>query len=316
MKKLGIEEYKRIYGDPDATAEEGFALNETEAEDCRLPKRKPNTHKYSYGRALIIGGCVGFSGAPVLAANACERSGAGLTHLMVPESIYAVAAARCDGAVVTPLEADGAGALSAGALDRILPYLETAAACAVGPGLGQGEGAHRIVEELLRRAACPLILDADALTICGKKPELLTNCKAPVVLTPHEGEFRRLGGKLEGGRLSGARRFTAEYEKAVLILKGYGTLIASGERATVNPTGSPAMAKGGSGDVLCGILCALLAQGFEPVIAARAAVYLHGLAGDLACSALGEYSLTPSDLIRFLPEAFKSVCGEPAPAEE
>lgn len=316
MKKLGIEEYKRIYGDTDATAEEGFTLYEIESKDCRLPKRKPNTHKYSYGRALIIGGCVGFSGAPVLAANACERSGAGLTHLMVPESICAIAAARCDGAVVTPLEADGAGALSAGALDRILPYLNTAAACAVGPGLGQGEGAHRIVEELLRRAACPLILDADALTICGKKPELLTNCKAPVVLTPHEGEFRRLGGKLEGGRLSGARRFTAEYEKAVLILKGYGTLIASGERVTVNPTGSPAMAKGGSGDVLCGILCALLAQGFEPVIAARAAVYLHGLAGDLACSALGEYSLTPSDLIRFLPEAFKSVCGEPAPAEE
>ena len=205
MKKLGIEEYKRIYGDPDATAEEGFALNETEAEDCRLPKRKPNTHKYSYGRALIIGGCVGFSGAPVLAANACERSGAGLTHLMVPESIYAIAAARCDGAVVTPLEADGAGALSAGALDRILPYLEKAAACAVGPGLGQGEGAHRIVEELLRRAACPLILDADALTICGKKPELLTNCKVPAILTPHEGEFRRLGGNLEEGRLSGAR---------------------------------------------------------------------------------------------------------------
>ena len=316
MKKLGIEEYKRIYGDPDATAEEGFTLDETETEDCRLPKRKANTHKYSYGRALIIGGCVGFSGAPVLAANACERSGAGLTHLMVPESIYAIAAARCDGAVVTPLEADGAGALSAGALDRILPYLNTAAACAVGPGLGQGEGAHRIVEELLRRAACPLILDADALTICGKKPELLTNCKAPVVLTPHEGEFRRLGGNLEGGRLSGARRFTAEHGETILILKGYGTLIASGERVTVNPTGSPAMAKGGSGDVLCGILCALLAQGFEPGFAARAAVYLHGLAGDLACSALGEYSLTPSDLIRFLPEAFKSVCGEPAPAEE
>lgn len=316
MKKLSIEEYKRRYGDQDGTAEEGFALYETESEDCRLPKRKANTHKYSYGRALIIGGCVGFSGAPGLAANACERSGAGLTHLMIPESIYAIAAARCDGAVVTPLEADGAGTLSAGALDRILPYLETAAACAVGPGLGQGEGAHRIVEELLRRAACPLILDADALTICGKKPELLANCKVPVILTPHEGEFRRLGGNLESGRLSGARRFTAEHGNAILILKGYGTLIASGERVTVNPTGSPAMAKGGSGDVLCGILCALLAQGFEPVIAARSAVYLHGLAGDLACSALGEYSLTPSDLIRFLPEAFKSVCGEPAPAEE
>ena len=312
MKKLGIEEYRRRYGDPEATAEEGFALYETESEDCRLPKRKFNTHKYSDGRALIIGGCVGFSGAPVLAANACERSGAGLTHLMVPESIYAIAAARCDGAVVTPLEADGAGALSAGALDRILPYVETAAACAVGPGLGQGEGAHRIVEELLRRAACPLILDADALTICGKKPELLANCKAPVVLTPHEGEFRRLGGNLEEGRLSGARRFTAEHGETILILKGYGTLIASGEGVTVNPTGSPAMAKGGSGDVLCGILCALLAQGFDPLFSARTAAYLHGLAGDLACAVLGEYSLTPSDLIRFLPDAFKTVCEEQA----
>lgn len=312
MKKLSIETYKAKYFDPDAVTEEGFNLYETEAWDCRLSKRKPNTHKYSYGRALIIGGCVGFSGAPVLAANACERSGAGLTHLMVPESIYPIAAARCDGAVVTPLETDGEGAFSTEAPERILPYLETAAACVAGPGLGQGEGAQKIVEALLCRAGCPLILDADALSICGKNPELLTACKSPLVLTPHEGEFRRLGGSLEGGRLAGARRFTKEHGNVILVLKGYGTLIASGESVTVNPTGSPAMAKGGSGDVLCGILCALLAQGFEPLFSARAAAYLHGLAGDLACAALGEYSLTPSDLIRFLPEAFKTVCEEQA----
>ena len=114
------------------------------------------------------------------------------------------------------------------------------------------------------------------------------------------------------GRLAGALRFAGAHPNAILLLKGYGTLIASGESVTVNPTGSPAMAKGGSGDVLCGILCALLAQGFEPLFSARAAAYLHGLAGDLACAALGEYSLTPSDLIRFLPEAFKTVCEEQA----
>lgn len=317
MKKLRFETYQIKYFAPDAVAEEGISLYETEAEDCRLPKREPRSHKYSYGRALIIGGCVGFSGAPVLTASACERSGAGLTHLMVPKSIYSIAAARCDGAVVTPLETDGNGAFSAEALDRILTYLETASACAVGPGLGQGEGAQKIVEEVIRRADCPLVLDADALTICGKNPELLNACKVPVVLTPHEGEFRRLGGSLEGGRIAGARRFAKEHENAVLILKGYGTLIASGEMVAVNPTGSPAMAKGGSGDVLCGILCALLAQGFEPLFSARAAVYLHGLAGDLACGAVGEYSLTPSDLIRFLPEAFKTVCREQVlPAEK
>ena len=311
MKKLSIDTYRTQYSDPGMVTEEGFSLYETVAEDCRLPKRNSHTHKYSYGRALIIGGSVGFSGAPVLAANACERSGAGLTHLMIPESIYTIAAVCCDGAVVTPLETDGNGAVGAGALEQILPQLKTAAACAVGPGLGQGEGARTIVEELLRRADCPLVLDADALTICGKNPDLLAACKSPVILTPHEGEFRRLGGSLEGGRLAGALRFAEEHGNGILILKGYGTLIASGKTAAVNPTGSPAMAKGGSGDVLCGILCALLAQGFDPLFSARAGVYLHGLAGDLACGALGEYSVTPSDLIRFLPEVFKTVCADP-----
>ncbi|MBQ9662276.1 MAG: NAD(P)H-hydrate dehydratase [Oscillospiraceae bacterium] len=307
MKKLTKEEYRSGYGDPAEIGDGTVSLYETGPEDCRLPKRRPVSHKYSYGRALIIGGCRGFSGAPRLAANACERSGAGLTHVMVPESIYPIVAACCDGAVVTPLCTAEQGSVGTGALEEVLPVLKAADACAVGPGLGRSEEAHRLVSGILREADCPLVLDADALTICGMETELLSVCKVPVILTPHEGEFKRLGGDLSQGRLEGALAFAARYPNAVLVLKGHGTLICSGSEVFVNPTGSAAMAKGGSGDVLSGMLCALLAQGFEPLFAARTAAYLHGLAGDLASRELGEYCVTPSDLIGHLPAAFRTV---------
>ena len=256
---------------------------------------------------MLIAGALGYAGAPVLAANACERSGAGLTHLMVPESIYPIAAARCDGAVVTPLQATAAGSISAEALPRILEVLGRVRACVIGPGLTPGADSKALVRAVLENAACPLILDADALTALQGETALLDACRAPLLLTPHEGEFRRLGGELSGGRLAGALRFTEEHPGVTLILKGYGTLICRGDTVCVNPNGGPAMAKGGSGDVLCGILTALLAQGFAPDLAARCAVWLHGRAGDLAAAELGEYSLAPSDLICRLPLAFREL---------
>ena len=306
MKRLSHAEYEQLFSDFGSQSAEPYAPLFPSATDFRLPQRKPVSHKYSYGRALIIAGSVGFSGAPVLAANACERSGAGLTHLVVPDAIYPIAASRCDGAVVTPLQSTSGGSLSTHALDRLLPLLERADACVIGPGLGLFDDSEKIVAEIMHAAKCPLVLDADALTICGRTPELLSSCGAPLILTPHEGEFRRLGGDLSGGRLAGALSFCAKHE-VILILKGYGTLVCRGDEVSVNPTGSPAMAKGGSGDVLCGILCALLAQGFDPLFSSRCAVFLHGLAGDLARDALGEYCVTPSDLIRFLPGAFRQL---------
>ena len=306
MKRLSHAEYEQLFSDFGSQSAEPYAPLFPSASDFRLPQRKPVSHKYSYGRALIIAGSVGFSGAPVLAANACERSGAGLTHLVVPDAIYPIAASRCDGAVVTPLQSTAGGSLSTHALDRLLPLLERASACVIGPGLGLFDDSEKIVAEIMHAAKCPLVLDADALTICGRTPELLSSCGAPLILTPHEGEFRRLGGDLSGGRLAGALSFCAKHE-VILILKGYGTLVCRGDEVSVNPTGSPAMAKGGSGDVLCGILCALLAQGFDPLFSSRCAVFLHGLAGDLARDALGEYCVTPSDLIRFLPGAFRQL---------
>ena len=307
MKRLSRAEYEQLFSDFGSQVGDTYSLLFPSAADFRLPQRKPVSHKYSYGRALIIAGSVGFSGAPVLAANACERSGAGLTHLVVPDAIYPITASRCDGAVVTPLHSAEGGSLSMHALDRLLPLLERASACVIGPGLGLGNDSETIVAEVIRSAKCPLVLDADALTICGRTPGLLSSCRSPLILTPHEGEFRRLGGDLSGGRLAGALSFCAKHDEVILILKGYGTLVCRGDEVSVNPTGSPAMAKGGSGDVLCGILCALLAQGFDPLFSSRCAVFLHGLAGDLARDALGENCVTPSDLIRFLPGAFRQL---------
>ena len=307
MRELSLIDYTGKYSDRTEGLPESLRLLETEPADFALPKRARVSHKYSYGRALLIAGALGYAGAPVLAANACERSGAGLTHLMVPESIYPIATARCDGAVVTPLQATAAGSISAEALPRILEVLGRVRACVIGPGLTAGADSKALVRAVLENAACPLILDADALTALQGETALLDACRAPLLLTPHEGEFRRLGGELSGGRLAGALRFTEEHPGVTLILKGYGTLICRGDTVCVNPNGGPAMAKGGSGDVLCGILTALLAQGFAPDLAARCAVWLHGRAGDLAAAELGEYSLAPSDLICRLPLAFREL---------
>ena len=307
MKELTLTQYAERVRDRALPSAEGAVLREAEASDFALPRRDPVAHKYRFGRALVIAGSRGYSGAPVLAANACERGGAGLTHLTVPESIYEIAAARCDGAVVTPLPADDAGGFSAGAVPHVLAQLKRAQACVIGPGLGTGAGAGELVCAVLREAVCPLVLDADALNVCAGDRGLLNACRAPLLLTPHEGEFKRLGGDLTEGRLAGALRFAQTHSHAILILKGWGTLVCRGTELSVNPTGGPAMAKGGAGDVLCGVLCALLAQGFDPWLAARCAVYLHGLSGDLAAAELGEYSLAPSDLIRFLPQAMKTI---------
>ncbi|MBO6014636.1 MAG: NAD(P)H-hydrate dehydratase [Oscillospiraceae bacterium] len=307
MKAMSIAEYAEKYGDRPAVQEGKIRLTETEMPDFLLPKREPHTHKYSYGRALLIAGSRGYSGAPVLAANACERSGAGLTSLMIPESIYEIAASRCDGTVVTPLPAAENGDISLQAKTRVLSALKSADACAIGPGLGPGPEVRELVKLVVRSAECPLILDADALTACVEEKNLLETCRAPLLVTPHEGEFRRMGGDLSDGRLSGALRFALEHPGVLLILKGFGTLVCQGETVSVNPTGSPAMAKGGSGDVLCGILCALLAQGFDPSFAAKCAAWLHGAAGDRAAEETGEYSMTPSDIIRALPQVFRSL---------
>ena len=307
MKRISAEEYGRLFFSSHETGSISAELYLTESDDLVLPHRDPAAHKYSFGRALIIAGSKGFSGAAVLAANACERSGAGVTTLMVPESIYTIAASKCDGTVVAPMPADGDGCFSSDHIDEVLRSLEKADACALGPGIRTGTGAEKLVANVIENSRCPVVLDADAITICGRYPELIDACESPVILTPHEGEFVRIGGDLSRVRLYGAEKFVEEHPGTILILKGCGTVVAAGEKLYVNPSGNPGMAKGGSGDVLCGILCALLAQGFDPVFSTRFAAYLHGAAGDSARDEKGEYSVIPSDIIDNVPGVLKTL---------
>lgn len=306
MKCITSEQYKNAFFSPHET-EVSSKIILSDPDDFALPKRAPNAHKYTFGRALVIGGSTGYSGAPVLAALACERSGAGVTTLFVPESIYSIAAVKCDGAVVAPAAADCRGCFSAEGIKDILTVLEKADACLIGPGIRTDDNPSAVVREVVKNSPCPVIIDADAITVVGKYPEILESARVPVILTPHEGEFARISGDLQEGRLAAAEKFSKNHENTVLILKGCGTVIADGKVLYVNPTGNPGMAKGGSGDVLAGVLCALAAQGFDPVTAAKYAAYIHGLAGDIACREAGEYSVTPSDIIANIPDAIKSI---------
>lgn len=262
------------------------------------PPRDQNTHKGDYGRVLILAGSEGFTGAPSLAAKGALRTGAGLIFTGVPRTVYPIVAAKLDAPMVFPLP-DEDGRLSADALDMILEKLETADACLLGPGLGRSTGVEALVLALIRRCRCPLVLDADGINAAAGHIDVLRGAACPVILTPHEGEFRRLTQAPETDRITGAMALARE-TGAVVLRKGHETVITDGHKTYVNRTGNAGMATGGSGDVLAGILAALLGQGVPPLEAAAAAAWLHGTAGDLAAGRLGQYAMGPLDLLEAL----------------
>ena len=275
--------------------------------DLSLPSRDPLAHKGSFGRDLILAGSVGYTGAPVMAAEAAQRTGAGLVYLAVPDSVYSIVAIKCTEVMPQPVPCDGEGVVSWGARDYLRGMLNTCQAVLAGPGLGRGYELTSLIELLIRESEIPVVLDADALNAIAEDPSVLREARAPVIITPHPGEFARLGGSTEKGRLSGAVSFAREYG-CIVVLKGHRTITALPDgRAFLNTTGGPAMAKAGSGDVLAGMITALLGQGTDPWLAAVAAVWLHGRAGDLCAKAMGEYSVTASDLISAISPAMKSL---------
>ena len=273
----------------------------------RLPFRKPDGHKGDFGRVLAVCGAVGYTGAPVFAAKGAVRSGAGLVFLAVPESIYPVVAVKCDEAMPFPLPAQD-GVLSSQALQPLLQRISDCDALLLGCGLGRGPGVDEVVCGLLESAQCPVVLDADGINCVARHIHVLNSRQGQVtVLTPHEGEFLRLGGDLSLGRETAAKSF-AEKHGCYLVLKGHRTIVASPQgELLLNTTGNCGMAKGGSGDVLAGMLLSFLGQGLEPLQAAGIAVFLHGRAGDLCAGELSEYAMTPSDMVEHLPQAFLSL---------
>ena len=271
----------------------------------RLPERRPDAHKGDFGTALIVGGSRGMAGAAALAGMAALRGGAGLVRLAVPESIQETVAGFEPSYMTLPLPADSTGHIAAGAFADIMGQAKTASAVACGPGLGRSFDLDAMVIELYQKIPQPMIFDADALNALATDPAVLAKPGGPRILTPHPGEFARLiGEKLEGDRRQSAAVELAARCGVVVVLKGHQTLVTDGVQQSLNTTGNPGMATGGTGDVLTGLITALVCQHLTPFDAARLGVYLHGLAGDLAAEETGEVSLIASDLIAWLPEAF------------
>ncbi len=268
-----------------------------------LPRRKRESHKGDYGKILLLCGSVGFTGAAELAARAAARTGAGLIFVGVPESVYPIVAGKLTEPMVFPLPEED-GKLSEKAIPEILQRLSKMDACLIGCGLGRSEGTFALVKAVLEGAKCPVVVDADGINVLASHIDILRSAACPVIVTPHEGEFLRLGGDLSHSRLEGALKLHRELG-VTLLLKGHRTLICGEGTCYRNFTGNPGMATGGSGDVLAGMIVSLLGQGLSPTKAAAAGAYFHGLAGDRAALRLGEYGLLPSDMIDELPRLLK-----------
>ena len=280
-----------------------------ERQDLRLPRRERDAHKGMFGRVYLVGGSASMTGAPVMAAKAAMRSGAGTVTLGVPQQVWSVAAAKLDEAMVQPLPCGKDGLLELVAAHMVVERLAKYSVCLVGPGLGRSNTVHAVVRTLLQECKLPLVLDADGINALEGHIDVLDGRSGQcTILTPHDAEFKRLGGDLShGDRLRAAREF-AQAHSCCVILKGQGTITAFPDgMAYVNTTGNPGMAKGGSGDILAGILVSLLAQGLTPREAAPMAVWLHGYAGDRCAQELGEYGMIPTDLINRLPEALRAI---------
>ena len=268
-----------------------------------LPNRKVDSHKGDYGKILLLCGSCGFTGAAALAAMGALRSGAGLVYLGVPESIYTIEAIKLNEAIVFPLPEED-GKLSGKAIPQIRKYLQTADAVLTGCGLGISAGTMAVLDAVLRDFQGPVVVDADGITMLATCPELVKGRPYPTILTPHEGEFRRLDIATEEERLTGAMLAARELN-CILLRKGHETVITDGKEYYINSTGNPGMAVGGSGDVLAGIVVSLLGQGIAPLKAAACAAWLHGAAGDRCAEKMGQYGMLPTDMLQELPYLMK-----------
>ena len=222
-----------------------------------LPRRARETHKGDFGRILLLCGAVGYTGAPALAAMGAARSGAGLIFVGVPEPVYPIVAGKLLEPMVFPLLAQG-GMLAESAVPEILARLSGCDACLIGCGLGRSAGTFAAVQAVLANAACPVVVDADGINVLEGHIDVLRGAACPVVLTPHDGEYRRLMGRLPGEDRVGAAAALAEKTGATVLLKGHRTAICGADERWENRCGNPGLATGGSGDVLAGILVSLL----------------------------------------------------------
>ena len=295
--------------------EESLKLEFVE-EDSITPtfsKRRKDTHKGTYGHLFVLSGSLGKTGAAVMAGKAALKMGAGLVTVGTPKSCLSLVARSMVELMTEPMPETSEKTFSEDALELSLSLLEGKDAFLIGPGISTHDSTARFVKALLPQVRVPVVLDADALNILSPHPEIFKTLKIPVILTPHPGEFARLlncsTSQVTKNKLELASRFAQEYG-VYLVLKGYRTLTATPDGKTfINPTGNPGMATAGSGDVLSGMLAAMIIQEKDILPAVLAAVYAHGLSGDIAARRLGEKSLTARDIIRYISPAVKAISG-------
>jgi NAD(P)H-hydrate epimerase len=296
---------------PPAIASGAAELATLAAMASLVPLRDPRAHKGSVGRVLAIGGSVGLTGAITLAARAATRAGAGYVHAAVPESLNDILEVKLTEEITLPMPQTSERSLSEGALQPLVERSRSADAVVIGPGFSRVPQSETLARQLVAAIARPVVLDADALNAFAGRAELLASFGGALVITPHLGEMSRISGissaELEAHRIDAARE-QARQLNVVVVLKGAPTVTAAPDgRATVNPTGNPGLATLGTGDVLSGVIGALLAQGLEPYDAARLGVWVHGDAGDRAAAERGQHGMNAGDLLDTVPLAMRAL---------
>ena len=273
-----------------------------------LPRRPNDAHKGMFGKLFCVAGSRNMPGAAILASQAALRCGVGRYCLASDADVCRLLVAKSPEAMMLPLPTDYDGKLTQQAVPTLLENAKSASCVLIGCGLGQSDALNQVVSSLITQLDCPIILDADGLNAITSGIDILHKAKAKVVLTPHPGEMSRLlhcsVEDVQKDRMNAAKRLAKRFPNTVIVLKGAGTVVATAEHASVNTTGNSGMAKGGSGDVLAGMIAGLTAQGIEPELAAQMGVFLHGLAGDCAAAEYSRRAMLPSDLISQLPLVF------------
>lgn len=275
-----------------------------------FPKRENNSQKGDYGKLLVIAGSEGMTGAAYLSSQSAVTAGSGLVTLAVPASLNAAMEAKTTEVMTCPVE-DISGHISFGAQEKILELLKKADAVLIGPGLGRSVDAVRITEMVLAESKVPVIVDADGINAVAKNMDILRHSTCPVIFTPHTVEMSRLTGLdkdyIEENRIIVSREFADEYG-ATVILKGHHTIVtAENGNQYISITGNPGLATGGSGDVLAGILASFVARGIDETMSAAMAVYIHGMAGDIAKEKYGIESVTATEIMRGIPYAMRQI---------
>lgn len=293
-----------------------------------LPKikpRRPDSHKGDYGRILVIAGSTGMTGAAYLCSKAALRAGAGLVTLGMPASLNSIMAVKLTCAMTYPLPETESGTLARAARDKILELSRRFDVAVIGPGLSQHISTKELIVDILEGIDLPIVLDADGLNAIVGKLSLFKTLQNDLVITPHPGEMARLIGlksalDIQNNRLKVSKDFINSIQEKggkkagqdikkndiVLVLKGKDTIVINRDKLYINPTGNPGMASGGSGDVLSGMIAALIGQGLSAFKAAQLGVYIHGLAGDIAAKEKGQISMIATDIIDHLPDAFNA----------